>query len=83
MMSTKPTYCGWRNACVGPGRGQAVRALRVVEHPPRGREQPEAAADEDKAQHVKRSEVRIGAPAEHHLQQVPRIVARPVHAGKA
>ena len=58
---------------------QSMTMLRGIQHLPGGRQQPEATADQRKAQQVKRPEVRIGTPPEQHLQQMSRIVGQPVH----
>ena len=62
------------HTCVGPRRREPVRALRLVKHFPRGGEQPETGTDEDVARNMERPEVRIGLPAEQHLQQVPGVM---------
>ncbi len=65
------------------GNGQPVRALGTIEHAPRRGQQPEPATDQDEAQHVERTEVRIGPPAEHHLEQMAGVVAEPIDAWEA
>jgi hypothetical protein len=52
--------------------------LSLVEHPPGGGDQDEPAADQQEAEEMERPEMRIGTPAEHHLEQMARIVGEPI-----
>ena len=45
-------------------------------------QEPEATDDEHRAQEVKRAEVRVTAPSEHHLQEVPRVVGKKIDSRK-
>src|SRR3546814_1325083 len=60
-----------------------VRLLGSVENAPRRSDKPEAAADEGEAQEMERPEMRVGLPAEQHLEQMPGIVREPVDFGIA
>lgn len=59
--------------------GEPAFTLCPIQHRPGGRQQPEAAADQDEACDVEWAEMRVGAPAEPHLQQMARVMAEPVH----
>ena len=65
---------------IGAGRGQRAALLVRIEHAPGGRQQPEAPADEQEAQQVEGAEVRVGAPTEHHFQQMAGIVRQDLTA---
>ena len=48
--------------------GQLSPLLGGIEHPPAGGDEPETRDDEYHAQEVERPEMRVGLPAEEHLQ---------------
>src|SRR6266508_5448358 len=58
------------HAGVRPGRGQLARALRLVEHLPRGAEQDEAAEDQDVTRQVQHVPVWVAADAEDRLPEL-------------
>src|SRR3569832_1098492 len=64
---------------VGTTHRQHMFFMRRIEHLPCRGEQPKTASDECHAKHMKRSPMRMGTPAEQHLQKMSRIVAQPVH----
>ena len=68
--------------CVGTAHRHRVFALGAIEHSPCGREQDESAENEHRAQQMKWADMRVAAPAEHHLQQVPGIVREPIGVGE-
>src|SRR5690349_12036479 len=67
------THKGVRSA----GR-KYTRELRCVEYAPRRGNQHEARNDEDIAQDMKWTQMRIGLPAEQHLEKMPCIMREPV-----
>ena len=70
------------DTCMGTGGRQGVRLLGRVENlPGRGKEH-EAAEDEQIADPVKWSQVRISPPTEDRLRKVSRVVSEPIHPWK-
>lgn len=67
---------GVPHARIRPGVRQLTLTLSGVEHRPGLRQEPESTTDEQIAQDVKGAEMRIPAPAEKLLQQVPGVVAK-------
>src|SRR5687768_2438425 len=67
---------------VRTGSGEPVRALRLVEMLPRCGEQPESRADQHEAEEMKRPEMGIRFPAEHHLEQMPGVMRKEIDSGK-
>src|SRR3546814_18235586 len=59
--------------------GNPTLALCPIQHGPGGRQQPEPSADKHETRDVEWTEMRIGAPTEPHLQQMPRVMPEPVH----
>src|SRR3546814_7911584 len=59
--------------------GKPTLSLCPIQHGPGGRQQPEPSADKHETRDVEWTEMRIGAPTEPHLQQMPRVMAEPVH----
>src|SRR5262249_26232600 len=66
------------NVGIRSARRESPALLGVVEHAPGRRDQDEAASDEHKAQNMERSRMRVGLPAEHHLQKMAGVVREPV-----
>src|SRR3569623_1063489 len=64
---------------VGTTHRQHMFFMRRIEHLPCRGEQPKTASDECHAKHMNRSPMRMGTPAEQHLQNMSRIVAQPDH----
>src|SRR6266540_1136394 len=67
----------WASSC------GSMALLRAVEHAPCRCDQHEAGADEHETENVKRPEMRVGLPAEHHLEEMSGIVRKPIHVGIA
>ena len=70
------------HAGVGARGGESVRALRLVQHLPGRSQQPESGNDKHVARQMERPQVRIGLPAEQHLQEVSGIMGKEIDAGK-
>src|SRR5262249_42795353 len=66
------------NMGIRSARRESPVLLGFVEHAPGRRDQDEAAPDENKAENVEGSRMRVRLPAEHHLQKMARVVREPV-----